>query len=81
MVADVKWGKMNRVTMKWLLKLLRGAIQRDGMKKWKKGVTHYHQTSGQVYTFFFYKDQQIFFEAGMSLTFCDFQAETSLKCP
>ena len=34
-----------------------------------------------VLHFFFYKDQQIFFEAGMSLTFSDFQAETSLKCP
>ena len=31
--------------------------------------------------FFFYKDQQIFFQAEMSLTFSNFQAETSLKCP
>ena len=31
--------------------------------------------------FLFYKDQQNIFQAGMSLDFSDFQAETSLKCP
>ena len=32
-------------------------------------------------TLFFYKDQQKNFEAGMSLTFCDYQAQMSLRCP
>ena len=30
---------------------------------------------------FFYKDQKNIFQAGMSLDFSDFQAETALKCP